>query len=626
MNSSNPSIHALPSEYHSWTRLFHIFLTRSENGKAKPLRRLLLTLTNLIVNHPADDARFALIGHALWVATRAIRRQDQAASIKAAIQVLEHFLSKDLVSSLDIVQFTSPQDLEQHRSISRLGKHVAHDFNHNVREFTFSVLDWVQYPDCAPAIGRFFPALFSSLRQIQEGDTSHGFPNGTLPLWMSPVKQSLIKHQNLLEVYENHILPGLIRLSPVDRKAFLTTLPLNDIQNGNVGKYALADIQLCLLIARIGSLSEPSLDSTCSQDYSGKVNDDHDTKRGHNGPSLLADGSNLIAVDATRLGINLLEHSLPAVRTSALSLLISSPVSAQYFIKEVLQNLQRCLPCFHIEVNTKARNEFIAFMRRLCGKLRSAIMCVIRETRDSVQTNLQHSHAERHADVMAGQQRQHDPTEILEMHLAFRSWYTSFLLHELRPSSSYQSHITALKVLHPLLGEELSVQTSVSKDQGQYAKMLNRISQRDLLLRPLLDLLLDPFDDVRDAADSLLQLLVTSRKSLISPNGNKSETGIYEKDPVVHNAHVEVLEALENAESKAAKTGRADHADGVGRLYHILYGSSKSSDTSNVWYDNASLILECLISKVEREVEISSRDLPMAVSIAALHGHLIALR
>ncbi len=625
MNSSNPSIHALPSEYQSWTRLFHIFLTRSENGKAKPLRRLLLTLTNLIVNHPADDARLALIGHALWVATRAIRRQDQVASIKAAIQVLEHFLSKDLVSSLDIVQFTSPQDLEQHRSISRLGKHVAHDFNHNVREFTFSVLDWVQYPDCAPAIGRFLPALFSSLRQIQEGDTSHGFPNGTLPLWMSPVKQSLIKHQNLLEVYENHILPGLIRLSPVDRKAFLTTLPLNDIQNGNVGKYALADIQLCLLIARIGSLSEPSLDSTCSQDYSGKVNDDHDTKRGHNGPSLLADGSNLIAVDATRLGINLLEHSLPAVRTSALSLLISSPVSAQYFIKEVLQNLQRCLPCFHIEVNTKARNEFIAFMRKLCENLRRAIMCLIRETRDSVKTN----HAERHADVMAGPQGQHDPTEMLEMHLAFRSWYARFLRHELQPSSSYQSHITALKVLHPLLEEEHPVQTSVSKDQGQYAKMLNEISQRDLLLRPLLDILLDPFDDVRHAAGSLLQLLVASRKPLISANGHhriKSETEIYEKDAVVHNAHVEVLEALENAESKAAKTGRADHADGVGRLYHILYGSSKSPDTSHVWYDNASLILDCLVSKVEREVEIASRDLPMAVSVAALHGHLIALR
>ena len=617
--SSNPILHAIPFTIQSWEGAFQVFITSLDNYKTKPLKRLLLTLTNLILKHPTEEVKFTLIGHAICCATKAIRNQDASFSVKASIQLLEHFLSRGIVDAYEIVSIRTSQEFKESRMDLAAWSSDVSERGDTVEEFVLSILDWVQYPDCAPAVGRLLATLFDSLRGDQNQKARHGVLSGATPSWISPVKMSLARHQGLLEIYESHILPGLLRLSNQNRESFLNTLPLIDIQKGNLGKQAVADILLCLLVARIEA---NSTNSSCLESSRGddREAEDHRPTKGAQKLKSLTESQQLMNIDIMKLGISLLDHSSPAVRIAALSLLISFANTAHRLSKQYIEVLQQSLPYFHVEANPKVRNEFIALMKKMYTKLDSAIHIITRDNQISsnvVSTNYSKSCSQ---DSVLDEREDSGTTTTLEEHLAFRTWYMHLLVCELRPTSSYQSHITVLKILHPFLEGDLRVRANVARLNSQHDKVLGEDFRRESLLRPLLDLLFDPFDDVREAADSLIQRHFSSYRSPVLPKVVK------EQSSVIGNDKNKILTALQRAESKAAETGRADHADGVGRLYNILYGLSGPSIDTHIWHDDAAAIFEHLISKTEDDVELAQQDLLRAVSIAQLHGHLIALR
>lgn len=232
-------------------------------------------------------------------------------------------------------------------------------------------------------------------------------------------------------------------------------------------------------------------------------------------------------------------------------------------------------------------------------------------------------------DAATHEQHHHSLLQELEQQLGFRTWYMRFLIDELRPTASYQSHITALKIMHPLLQGEMSMRANLSKSTLQYIRFLNEKLPHSLLLRPLFDLLLDPFDDVRQTANLVLEVQFSSSQVSASPGLDGEKEIDLPKASENRNARIvssKILSILATAESKAEKTGRADHADGVGRLYDLLYGRITPFSTDTVWYGSPASILEHLISKLEKEIKVAKDDLPLAVSSAPLHGHLIALR
>jgi len=611
---TDPDIRALPFAFHSWTKAFQILLLRTENNKAKPVRWLLLTLTSLISRHPVDDLKLSLIAHVIYVATQAIRGQDEVGSIKAALQVLEQLLSIKAVDAFEIVQKITPQQLKPDRAGQTARVVDTSEFVDTVQSFTSSVLQWAQYPDCVPAVGRFLSAFFASLGDLPSQAVVHGSASGSLPLWISPVKQSLEREPRLLEVYENHILPGLLRLSPAERKAFLGTLPLDQIQQGNGGKTSLADIQLCLLVARVESSMklEPALKDVIQK------REDTNVESVRPETERLVVKKECIEINAGSLGINLLEHFSPAVRISAFSLLVSSSISSRLFSGETVSCLQRCIPFFHVEASAKARNQFIASMKKLCVRLRGTIMSLIRDHQGSFRASLDQTDDHPPEGPSSNDQKVHDLSREIQRHVSFQSWYIRFLVHELRPTASYQSHITALRILHSLLEGNLLHQTKPSKANEQYIESTDEQLPSSLLLRPLLDLLLDPFDDVRQVANMIIKSQLSLRQipPLPKPNGEaRVEAQSFAKDGDVYNFRGVLQGALKRAESKAAETGRADHADGVGRIDDLLYGS-----------DNAISILDRLLYQLEEEIKVARNDLLLAVSSAPLHGHLIALR
>ena len=140
-------------------------------------------------------------------------------------------------------------------------------------------------------------------------------------------------------------------------------------------------------------------------------------------------------------------------------------------------------------------------------------------------------------------------------------------------------------------------------------------------MRLLLDLIIDPFDDVRGTATGLLKLLLLA--------DSKKASGL-NSDPEYHMHHNtgrrNVQMALERATNLLRRTGRADYADGVGRIWEILYQcpfiAFSPVDPSN----RRRIILNNLLSDLENYIEVARNNLPQAVSNAPLPGSMISLR
>ena len=577
------------------------------------MRRLLLMLTRLISKHPVDTEKALLLGISTCFATRAIRKQHDFASIKPAIQILEHFLSTGLLSAAEIAQVRWPEQLGLFRTEATKtdGQNIntqQRQINQSVQDFALSVLEWIRYPDCAPAVGRFLPLLFKSLEESQSGDAGGTSNDVAKPLWIPPMKQALERFQDLLDVLEIHILPGLLRLGSADVETFLMMLPFESIQRGDIGSTSISDVQLCLLVAK--TADDPSLRKHFGQGQSTSLNSE-------------------------TLGNSLLEHSSSAVRLAALSLLVSSSAASRPLCRRVLRRMRQCIPHFHVEANAKPRNEFIALMKKLCMRVRGATLSLLRGDQNLLNVTGEQASTAAHffarlddeGPVSSGNVIEQVPNEgmyILEEHLAFRRWYMVFLLQELRPTATYQRHITALKVLSFLIEQTIALHNTPSRSHNDYISALNEHLPEGLFVRPLTELLLDPFDDVRQAANRVfeLHLLINS----MPQTQGKEVSYETDNDDDYRKANEAILLNLIRAEDRARITGRADHADGLGRLYNLLFTTCAALAKPAGWHQSRYLILDHVVSMLEKEVDIANKDLLFAVSHVSLHGHLIALR
>ena len=191
----------------------------------------------------------------------------------------------------------------------------------------------------------------------------------------------------------------------------------------------------------------------------------------------------------------------------------------------------------------------------------------------------------------------------LEQHMSFLRWYTLFLVSELQPTATYQRHITALQILRYIQHHRTQTQSKTLSNPLALVDQKGSpqaVPYDRMLIRCLLDLVMDPFDDVRTSASQCLQSV------LDSPG-----------DGIV------LLKTLERARSLMRATGRADHADGFARAYQIIHGLHLSH--TDGLSGNAASIFQ-LISFLRADVEVARSDLRLAVRTTPLHGHLIALR
>jgi hypothetical protein len=351
--------------------------------------------------------------------------------------------------------------------------------------------------------------------------------------------------------------------------------------------------------------------------------------------------SESILLDEHAIGA-LLGNPSDTVRSLAFSVLITSFSSTRPFSPAVLELLKSYIGLFHSDTDAKFRNELLSNTKHMIERLRGASALLIRELEQSSFILSRSGQPSLASKVDA--QTVHDTIEsLVAKHKEFIEWYVEFLLSELIPTASYQRHITALRAIQILLNSQLQCEVSwlrsptAPSNTTMWPFNMQFFNSRSIRL--LLDLLMDPFEDVRTIAMDILRFSPPSWFANVSPQylgaldesvtsaenmeGNvkveSSGGGPLLKVLVDKHEFVLLNNFIIRANIASMRSGRADYADGVARAYKILYYLQPS-------LDDAMKMMERLVIDLESKVVVAEQNLAQAVLDAPVHGNFAALR
>jgi len=350
----------------------------------------------------------------------------------------------------------------------------------------------------------------------------------------------------------------------------------------------------------------------------------------------------------------LLTHRPAAVRIASLQFLVTSKSATKPYPPSVLSILKEMLPYFHAETDTGVRVDFIALVRTVVQRLRGTVLQL---SRDVQRHYIENRAATIKTSEVDGKQRNSEfalPSEyVMDQHMAFLSWYIRFLFSELQPTASYQRHNTTLKILTIILHSGLDdalTQGYLIDAQGYVNWPANIPVVQSLQLRQLFDLSMDSFDDVREAAVLVIKMCrpvglgdrqywprsrpFPESKELSATDcsrGGQAAEGSY-KGP--QDGLSDLMIVLARAQKTLHGTGRADHADGVARLYEILNAACSGrtskppseAHSGNDWWPSTFGIIDRILTALEDGLLLAKSNLRLAVASAPIHGYLAALR
>ena len=347
---------------------------------------------------------------------------------------------------------------------------------------------------------------------------------------------------------------------------------------------------------------------------------------------------------------DLLTHASNTVRTLAFSILVSSPSSIRPYSTVALNLLKTHMGILYADTDAKFRNDILSNTKHMIERFRGATAYLTREL-ENVKFLLGLDGSVRAVSQDRNRALLDEISGLLKMHERFIQWYLEFLSGELIPTASYQRHITALKAIALLLRSGIlepdprSPPPEGFDNSTMWPYTIKFFTSGTIRL--VLDLLMDPFEDVRLNASVILKLAshndfilgkATSdakimKETLLRPNLAiaLAETGAASDLQQLRNTSSEpnttrestpprlLLDFIDRGQDLSKRTGRADYADGVARSYEILYGLSPSMEARLT-------LVEDLVEQLEIKVEISGEDLAQAVLEAPIHGNFAALK
>ncbi|KAL8806723.1 MAG: hypothetical protein Q9182_001120 [Xanthomendoza sp. 2 TL-2023] len=644
-DSDDTVIRALAYSRETWVGILDVFLSTSEKRKPKPLKLLLVALERNLLQNPSQEVRDALVSYFTSRTCHTIGLKyatDNA--VKPALQVLRHFMSKTIIRAQDIVLSIS-QDHEantnkeisvpEHMSApAQLDSLSPTQYIKYSRNFLCTVFHWLRYPDVAPITGRLIACFSASLRiwsssWILDSENARVTKQSSGPIWWSALKWSIERQPELLELFAVHVFPEMVSQ---DRGGIADLAPRLSLENLTAGSgmvQDLAELHITLLFLRAVK-EKPSLGSI-GRCYNPKL---------HEHGSLSKTKSNIHDADGQTIediATGMLYHTSPHIRSIAFSLLIQSSSLKEPFTETTLATLLLAVPFYHAEVDPKARQDNVAMIKRLCLRL-AGVLKYSGNPEPHAWTKDSPWHRDRHISKTANGQRQDDAGP--EQHLTFFKWYFDFLLRELSPTASYQRHIISLKIIEFLMTHEINLirfcddRPFLERKRGDACK-----PWCDELPSVLLELALNPFDDVRELVASILHLIpgsawpnlttgisgwpssiwwVTSKRKPRSLSGHSS--GL---TPL---RNLDIVLILQRATNKMTSTARADHADGFGRLYELILSLRTVSSPEESICEHDQLVVAHLIAELKVRIKTARSNIRVATKTASLHGLLIATR
>ncbi|KAK4106469.1 hypothetical protein N658DRAFT_512297 [Parathielavia hyrcaniae] len=553
--------------------LFHFYLEWYEHDPHRALRLVLDVLVASSTSNPCPETGRAVKDYILKTLVSIITRKSAQQLTKSGLQCLDHFLSKKVVNLTDIA--LRYQDLEPSvAGLSRLSLW---------RSFTFHVFSWMELTYVCPLAGKVLVHVFRGLNMAAHDDTTSGAAGFTLELWWQWLQDALTQNPEALEDIKNYVLAPIFKTDRNSSLGFLEmsnrSQPLASVDQELSDQGLLLQLATLELGKKYGLVEDPSGD------------DDRPEQ-----PT-----ANTVILQGTLLD-KLLAHPSVSVRSSAFSLLASSQATTKPFSETAFCLLRKHLAGFHADYDAKVRNETLGLTKNLIRRAKNVITVAQRSLNsqppagDGVLPPVKKKTGPEVALKNSGEAK-----AVLDRHEEFLRWYMDFLKNEVLPTASYQRHIAAIKaaLLLVRVGKHAGVtDDSIDEDTAQL------ISSDLTWVRLLLDLLLDPFDDVRDSAATLL--------SLLQPKLEEDGT----------TTSLDLLQVLKKfclrAGKLADRTGRADHGDGAARSRGLLC-SWLSKQESRL------ALLSAILERVELKITKAEDDLGHAAIENPLHADFAAI-
>jgi Putative death-receptor fusion protein (DUF2428) len=224
----------------------------------------------------------------------------------------------------------------------------------------------------------------------------------------------------------------------------------------------------------------------------------------------------------------------------------------------------------------------------------------------------------------SGQQREEHKVEF-EGHAVFLDGFVGFIERELGPNCCFPRQISALRALQVLAesGVDPSVPTNIAPKSSHDLPRwpLKRSLRYPRLKSALWRLLLNPFEEIRNSTTLVLKLihgnaitsddqgfriLASNVSSALSVEGLRNES----------NPEEEISRLIGHANSLAALTNRADHADGVGRLLGLQYQFTSSR----------SRLVRGISEALNEVLGVSESKVSLQRTEISLHGYLLGLK
>ncbi|KAI0537350.1 putative death-receptor fusion protein-domain-containing protein [Xylaria digitata] len=561
-------------------KLFNYFIEWNEQDAHRSMRLALDYIVSSIMWNPDAEVSESIKSSILHDTISVIALQASKPSTKSSMIAIDHFLQKKVVylgEVLHVYQRLLEDVCEQEATWD---------------SFISRVFAWMELQYVWTVAGKLLVTILT--QPWYRGDKSSGHHPDT---WHKFFFSGLKANKELLEPIKVYIFMPLFRADPTSTLICLNEL--TSLQEFSTNESQCWDTSAMLWVAlleagkKTGVVGEP----------------DHDSKH-HTGIS-----SQL----PTHILEGLLCHRSHEARASGLSILVASPSTTKPYASEALRLLQRHLPSFHEDVDPKIRYDVLGHSRNMIRRLHNAVDTLRKESvrvskklknraldsKDKNSARVNERIAQSENSPIAKDIGAKSLTETLHEHEKFIEWYAKFLKGELVPTASYQRHITSLRAMNYFLKSSLT--------QGDETSTIRQLASHlidNIWFRSVLDLIVDPYEDVREAAASLIMLLQPGG----SMSGPPSQINGLPSTP-----SEELRLFCRKANELALKTARADHCDGAARSQELLCRWSYN-------FEEAVQVLETVFSNLEQKLYAAERDLAAAVLQAPVHGDFASLR
>ncbi|KAI8953930.1 putative death-receptor fusion protein-domain-containing protein [Xylaria longipes] len=577
--SASPALKSFAFAQATSIKLFNYFIEWNEQDAHRSMRLVLDFVVSSIMWNPDAETSKSIKDSILNDTISVITLQASRPSTKSSMIAIDHFLQKKVVYLSEVLR------VYQRLHEGACEQEALWD------SFISRVFAWMELQYVWTVAGKLLVTILT--QPWYQGDKiSRHHPN----TWHKFILTGLSANPELLEPIKVYIFMPLFKTDPTSTLMYLNELTsLQKLTTGNSETWDLnAMLWVSLLEAgkKTGVVGEPN----------------HGSK--HNMGIADQLPSHILEV--------LLCHRSHEARASGLSILVASPWTTKPYASETLVLLQKYLPSFHEDVDPKIRYDVLGHSRNMIRRLHNSTDTLRKE---SVRTSkklekkapgVEETNSTQKSESTTETERQRigkengvkSLTDTLREHEEFIGWYSCFLKGELVPSASYQRHITALRAMNYFLKS-----SPVQNDQTSITRRPANLLIDNTWFRSILDLIMDPYDDVRETATSLIMLL--------QPGGSMS--GPPSQVNGLPSAPIEELRMFcRRANELALKTARADHCDGAARSQQLLCRWSSN-------FEEAAGVLEAIFSDLEQKLCAAEKDLAAAVIEAPVHGDFASL-